>query len=229
MKTRIATLLITLLALTACTEATYEAHQSFFYPQKPDGLLLYADQTADTTNVYSLDSWTATAEGGWFHVSPTECTIPVGQAALTHIELTTSPNNTGVNRSGRIVVKSHDTISQLVYQCTWLNILYPFANYTYEGEDDSYAARKATFSQTLTFDVAATQVRFNTYSPGATLTTDAEWLQPETTEFPEAGYYQVKVKVQPNDAKEKRVGRLTLTSAGISSVITVEQLPEPEK
>lgn len=229
MKTRIATLLIALTALTACSDASFEAHQSFFYPQKPEGMLLYADQTTDTTNVYSLDSWTATTEGDWFDINPKECTIPVGMAKLTHMTLTTTPNLSGMNRSGRMVVKSHDTISQLVCQCTWLNIIYPFANYTYEGEEESYATRKATFSQTLPFDAVKTEVRFNTYSSGATLRSDAEWLQPEETAFPEAGNYTVKVQVQPNAAKEKRVGRLTLSSAGVSSVITVEQLPKPEQ
>ena len=49
--------LILVIALVSCTEGSYERHESFFYPQRPDGQLLYADQTTDTTLIFSLDSW----------------------------------------------------------------------------------------------------------------------------------------------------------------------------
>ena len=44
-------LLALVLALAACTEGSYEHHASYFYPQRPDGQLLYADQTMDTTPI----------------------------------------------------------------------------------------------------------------------------------------------------------------------------------
>ncbi|MBQ5909468.1 MAG: hypothetical protein IIW85_03980, partial [Bacteroidaceae bacterium] len=54
-------LLVSVIALcfAACTESSYEYHQTYFYPQQPGGKMMYADQTLDTTRVISYDSWTA--------------------------------------------------------------------------------------------------------------------------------------------------------------------------
>lgn len=228
MKNGIFSLLLLALTLVSCSEATYEAHQSFFYPQRPEGMLLYADQTMDTTSVYSLDSWKLDAEGGWFDVTPRDLTVSVGTSLFTKLTITTTPNTTGANRAGSIVINAYHTISQRIYQSTWHNILYPFARYE-EGDDDTYATRRATFSMSVAYDATEAEVRFRTYSPDATLTSDVEWMQPRQTTFAEADSYSVKLTLQPNPTDTVREGWLTLSSAGISTKIKVWQSVDPNR
>lgn len=227
MKSGILSLLVLTLAFVSCSEASYEAHQSFFYPQQPQGILLYADQSMDTTSVYSIDSWTLETEGGWFEVTPKELTISAGTSLFTKLTITTTPNTTGANRSGCIVVNAYHTISQRVYQSTWHNILYPFARYE-EGEDGTYATRKATFAMSVAFDATEAEVRFRTYAPAATLTSDVDWMQPGQTNF-DADTHNVKLVVQPNPTDSVRTGWLTLSSAGISTKIKVWQTVDPSR
>ena len=219
--------LILVIALVSCTEGSYERHESFFYPQRPDAQRLYADQTQDTTLIYSLDSWTATKEGDWFSLTPESFEVRPGVSIATKMTFTTTPNNTGQGRVGRVTIHAYHTISQMLYQTPWLNITYPFAQET-EGEDQTIVTRKATFRLSLLSDATASMVCFTTYAENATLTSDAEWLIPEKTIFLAPNSYEVKLTIQPNKDKNPRTAQLTLTSAGISTPITVEQAGDPE-
>ena len=220
-------LLTLVLALAACTEGSYERHESFFYPQRPDGQLLYADQTQDTTLVYSLDSWTATKVGDWFSLTPESFEVRPGVSIATKMTFTTTPNNTGQGRVGRVTIHAYHTISQMLYQTPWLNITYPYAQYT-EGEDQTFVTRKATFRLALLSDATASKVRFTTYAENATLTSNAEWVTPEKTVFLAPNSYEVNLTVKPNKDKDARTAQLTLTSAGISTPIIVEQAGDPD-
>ena len=220
-------LLALVLALAACTEGSYEHHASYFYPQRPDGQLLYADQTMDTTLIYSLDSWQATKEGDWFSITPESFEVRPGVSIFTKMTFTTTPNTTGKGRTGLVTIHAYHTISQSLYQTPWLNITYPFAQYT-KGEDHTFATRKATFRLSLPSSATASQLRFTTYAENATLTSDAEWVTPEKTIFLAPNSYEVKLTIQPNKSKDARSAQLTLTSAGISTPITVEQAGDPE-
>lgn len=220
-------LLALVLALAACTEGSYEHHASYFYPQRPDGQLLYADQTMDTTLIYSLDSWQATKEGDWFSITPESFEVRPGVSIFTKMTFTTTPNTTGKGRTGLVTIHAYHTISQSLYQTPWLNITYPFAQYT-KGEDHTFATRKATFRMALLSSATSSQVRFTTYAENATLTSDAEWVTPEKTIFLAPNNYEVKLTIQPNKSKDARSAQLTLTSAGISTPITVEQAGDPE-
>ena len=220
-------LLTLVLALAACTEGSYERHESFFYPQRPDGQLLYADQTQDTTLVYSLDSWTATKVGDWFSLTPESFEVRPGVSIATKMTFTTTPNNTGKGRVGRVTIHAYHTISQMLYQTPWLNITYPYAQYT-EGEDQTFVTRKATFRLALLSDATASKVRFTTYAENATLTSNAEWVTPEKTVFLAPNSYEVNLTVKPNKDKDARTAQLTLTSAGISTPIIVEQAGDPD-
>ena len=219
--------LILVIALAACTEGTYERHESYFYPQRPDGQLLYADQTMDTTLIYSLDSWQATKEGDWFSITPENFEVKPGVSIFNKMTFTTTPNTTGKGRTGLVTIHAYHTISQSLYQTPWLNITYPFAQYT-EGEDHTFATRKATFRLSLLSSATASQLRFTTYAENASLTSDAEWVTPEKTIFLAPNSYEVKLTIQPNKSKDARSAQLTLTSAGISTPITVEQAGDPE-
>ncbi len=219
--------LILVITLASCTEGTYERHESYFSPQRPDGQRLYADQTMDTTLIYSLDSWQATKEGDWFSITPESFEVKPGVSILNKMTFTTTPNNTGKVRKGLVTIHAYHTISQSLYQAPWLNITYPFAQYT-EGEDHTFATCKATFRLSLPSDETASTVRFTTYAENATLTSDAEWLIPEKTIFLAPNSYKVKLTIQPNKSKDPRSAQLTLTSAGVSTPITVEQAGDPE-
>ena len=220
-------LLALVLALAACTEGSYEHHASYFYPQRPDGQLLYADQTMDTTLIYSLDSWQATKKGDWFSITPESFEVRPGVSIFTKMTFTTTPNTTGKGRTGLVTIHAYHTISQSLYQTPWLNITYPFAQYT-EGEDHTFATRKATFRMALPSSATSSQVRFTTYAENATLTSDAEWVTPEKTIFLAPNSYEVKLTIQRNKDKNPRTAQLILTSAGISTPITVEQAGDPE-
>lgn len=220
-------LLALVLGLAACTEGSYEHHASYFYPQRPDGQLLYADQTMDTTLIYSLDSWQATKEGDWFSITPESFEVRPGVSIFTKMTFTTTPNTTGKGRTGLVTIHAYHTISQSLYQTPWLNITYPFAQYT-KGEDHTFATRKATFRMALLSSATSSQVRFTTYAENATLTSNAEWVTPEKTIFLAPNSYEVKLTIQPNKSKDPRSAQLTLTSAGISTPITVEQAGDPE-
>lgn len=220
-------LLALVLGLAACTEGSYEHHASYFYPQRPDGQLLYADQTMDTTLIYSLDSWQATKEGDWFSITPESFEVRPGVSIFTKMTFTTTPNTTGKGRTGLVTIHAYHTISQSLYQTPWLNITYPFAQYT-KGEDHTFATRKATFRMALLSSATSSQVRFTTYAENATLTSNAEWVTPEKTIFLAPNNYEVKLTIQPNKSKGPRTAQLTLTSAGISTPIIVEQAGDPE-
>ena len=220
-------LLALVLALAACTEGSYEHHASYFYPQRPDGQLLYADQTMDTTLIYSLDSWQATKEGDWFSITPESFEVRPGVSIFTKMTFTTTPNTTGKGRTGLVTIHAYHTISQSLYQTPWLNITYPFAQYT-KGEDHTFATRKATFRMALLSSATSSQVRFTTYAENATLTSNAEWVTPEKTIFLAPNNYEVKLTIQPNKSKDPRTAQRTLTSAGISTPIIVEQAGDPE-
>ena len=224
---RFLSFLILVIALTACTEGSYEHHASYFYPQRPDGQLLYADQTMDTTLIYSLDSWQATKEGDWFSITPESFEVRPGVSIFTKMTFTTTPNTTGKGRTGLVTIHAYHTISQSLYQTPWLNITYPFAQYT-KGEDHTFATRKATFRMALLSSATSSQVRFTTYAENATLTSNAEWVTPEKTIFLAPNNYEVKLTIQPNKSKDPRTAQLTLTSAGISTPIIVEQAGDPE-
>ena len=220
-------LLALVLALAACTEGSYEHHASYFYPQRPDGQLLYADQTMDTTLIYSLDSWQATKEGDWFSITPESFEVKPGVSIFNKMTFTTTPNTTGKGRTGLVTIHAYHTISQSLYQTPWLNITYPFAQYT-KGEYHTFATRKATFRMALLSSATSSQVRFTTYAENATLTSNAEWVTPEKTIFLAPNNYEVKLTIQSNKSKDPRTAQLTLTSAGISTPIIVEQAGDPE-
>ena len=223
---RLLPFLILVIALTSCTEGSYERHETFFYPQRPDGQLLYADQTKDTTLIYSLDSWQATKEGEWFSITPESCEVSPTASIATKMTFTTTPNTTGKGRTGLVTIHSYHTISQSLYQTPWLNITYPFAKYN-EGEDKTFVTRQATFHLSLLSSATTSKVCFTTYAENATLTSNADWVTPEKTSFLGPKNYEIKLNIQPNKDKNPRTAQLTLTSAGISTPITIEQAGDP--
>lgn len=213
------------MALTACSEATYENHMTMFYPQEPSGRTIYADQTVDSTSVISYDDWTAQVEGDWLTISPTSWKVGSTESAQVRIDIAMQPNTTGQNRSGRILVDGYDKIGLTLYQTKWLNILAPSGSII-EGSEDDITDNEMNFSTIMSPAGGTYTVSFRIYSDGATLTSEADWItvtSPSTGSY-KAGLHNVIVSIAENTGDAVRNGQLTLTSAGISTPITFTQL-----
>lgn len=215
--------LLTLMSVlfAACDDAGYEYHQTFFYPQGAGGMQLYADQTYDTTHVYSIDEWVLEKNGDWFQVSP----LQAGKIQNKRIDLTTTANTTGKNRWGLISVVSFEKVSMQVFQTSWLNIQVPFPRYTNES---LYEDRKAIFEAGVDDDEHKTKIMFHVYQDGATLVSLNDWLVPEQTNF-KAGSYEVVVNVAKNPDEIERKGGLVLTSGGVSSKMEFVQAKQVDE
>ena len=210
------------LLFAACAESTFEMHQTYFYPQEPDGKKFYADETYDSTQVFSYDPWTAEIEATdpWFTITPTSGDARPGTSALTRMDIRMPQNTTGKNHRGRIVVKTYDNnqIALPVFQSAWLDIISPRA--TLKG--DTYEEQTATFEVTLLALDKSKDITFHVYQDGATLSSDAEWVTPEKTTF-DKGQHTVKLNIVPNESKQERQATITLTSGKISTPIQVKQ------
>lgn len=208
--------------MTSCLNGENEYHEIYFYPQRPEGIVLYADQTTDTTTLVSYDSWTMTKEGEWFDASPNSQEIPVGSYGITRIGISTTPNTTGQNRSGRISINSYLSISTPIYQAAWLNIISPQPKYTNTDANGSFNSLKARFELELLANTTSTSVHFYTYGKSATLTSDAEWLKPQISTYM-TGAQRALINVEPNETSTARQAQLSLTSEGVTTIIYVKQ------
>lgn len=211
-----------LLALASCGESSYEVHQTYFYPMNAGGMTLYADQQTDSVRLISLDSWTLTTGDSWLKVSPTTMTVPATYSANVRITLTAEPNTTGATRLTTINVQSYDAVSMPVYQVAWLNITTPSAIYNNTGSQGTTATSKPTFPLNVPAAANDTTITFRVYQDNATLTSDAEWIVPDSTTF-KAGTHNIKVRMTANSESAARTAKLTLTSAGVATDIQVSQ------
>lgn len=213
------------LALVACDGSEYEMHQTYL---NKSSVTCYADQTTDTLSVFSYDSWSLTTNDTWYSVSQTGYTVPDGYFANIPVVITMPANTTGENRSGTITVKeSYDNQEFVasVYQYGWLNIITP--NGTITGSTDQpFKEWKKTFSVSLKHSTTSYSIKFQTYADGATLTSDAEWVVPETTTFATKGIHTVALTLTPNTGDTARTATITLTSNGVSTPITITQQAE---
>lgn len=224
--------------LSSCGDSSYEVHQTMFYPNK-GAIAFFADQVQDTIHVYSLDSWTAQASylngGTWFTFTPNKMDVPAGKASDTKLTLFTEANTTGKNLAGTLSIFSHDQISTNVYHYSWLNVISPEGKYvdnnnvsqnTSQLPIEEFETIKPQFAiENIQAAATDTAVRFRVYQAGATLTSDAEWLKLDNSTgiFGVSGEYRVALKAEENKTGETRKANLTLTSAGISTVISVSQ------
>mgnify|MGYP004491115421 CR=1 FL=1 len=207
------------LALASCGDSNYELHQTFFSPLKANGMEFFADQQSDTIHLLSLDSWTLASTASWMQVSPTSKNIPQYQSADTRLDITTDINNTGSTRIAYINVTSNVSPSMPVIQRSWLNITQPTVFYT---NADKELTKQATFPLMLKAAANDTTIVFKVYQDGATLSSSADWITPDSTSF-KKGRHEIKVTYTGNNTNAKRNATLTLTSAGVSTDIIVTQ------
>lgn len=221
-----------ILAFTACSEGTNEYHSTYFYPTGATSLTTYADQTYDSIRVVSYDSWTLNNQCDWFDVKLSSqvnniaVNVPSGYVNGSLLELTIQPNTTGKTRSAALQVVSSfnkiGTLQMMVSQKHYLNVSHPAVKTDTNGNTTfgialSSSAKKddGSYSSFVTFTV---------YSADATLTSSDSWLVPEkTTGFDTSKTQKVTFTAEPNTTGAARTATLTLTSAGISTTISVTE------
>ena len=227
------------LALSACdTDTTNEQHGTSFYPLTVGGIETYCDQTVDSVRVMSFDSWTLDNTSDWCTMSAEgqknniSIQVPAGYISSTRLDFRLQPNNTGKLRATRIEVKSSyakiGTVATTLSQYPHHNITSPAGQY---GTGNEY-------SRTFSLNVPAEgvnsygskpYVKFTVYAEGATLTASEEWLVPEKTgDFKPNQQQLVDLTVQPNLTTEQREAELSLSSAGVKTVIRVTQAGQPK-
>lgn len=213
---------------TACTESTNEYHESSFYPNDPEGRVLYADQTIDSVYFVSFDSWKLTEAfqntNPWFTASPKEAIIPANSFGHIGIAIKSTINTTSETRYGALQVvttfSQFGTLTMPVRQTGWLEVLFPAPVFEQN-------AKLPTYSVNLPASGAQTRLSFrlhDTNVAGHSLTSDADWLViPAENAQPAAGLTTLTFDVPNNTSTEARTATIILTSAGITSKITYTQ------
>lgn len=216
-------------SLQSCTGEN-ENHGTSIYNnyRTPQPTELYADQTLDSIYVVSYDSWSATVKpvdgGDWLTATPDACKVPAGYIVSQSVYLRMTPNNTGKVRSAMFLVDSsypkYGTLQTNIFHYPWLNITVPVPEFKKpEGSDDV----EAVFAQKLQATENSALMAFAVFSD-ATLTSDAEWLSISAEDKAvKPGSYGMKFVVTPNNTSEARVAHVTLTSNGVSNVVTYTQ------
>lgn len=220
--------LLTTAAFVACDNAGNEYHGTYFVNlNHGNAMVMYADQTIDSLRVVSFDSWTAELKhidgGEWCKASVTKCDVPIGYQVAQSVYIEATPNTTGLSRTAGYYVRSSYSefgiVSSGVFQYGWLNISVPEPSFT----SQTLAEAKAEFKALIPANATTAPLAFYVYAD-ATLTSDAEWLTiPEDVQTVKSGSHGLKLVTTANPAAEDRTAHVTLTSNGVSNVITYVQ------
>ena len=202
------------LVLSACSDAEQSFHQLAF--EQPANLVkeLYADQRTDSIVFISYDPWTSTASEEWLVLSPTSGKTQAGVGVRNIVHLNFRTNDTGLSRTATINVTSYFNGSCRVVQYPYINIIYPYAR---QQADGTYV-----FEHRLQASATTMQLVYNAFATQPSLACDADWLTFNEDDV-KTGRNTLTLQVSPNLTEEDRTARLTLTSNGISTAITVVQ------
>ena len=220
-----------------CT-ACYDGDDSFHYLSIPTKSVVYADQTTDTLNIISSDSWTASQKANWLSMEYDKYENKSASGASKMVPLILQPNTTGQVRGTYIKVTSNKkSLSRSKVQVYWMNIIRPQAQYTGETHNagawtmsDNISELKASFNHTDSISVERDSIMFFLYDKSATVQSDADWITLENTEFtrPAGDIVRLKkayYKLSRNTTNANRTATLTITSSnGVSTPITITQL-----
>ena len=201
------------LVLSACSDAEQTFHQLAF--EQPSNLVkeLYADQRTDSVVFVSYDPWTATASEECLVLSPTSGKTQAGVGVRNIVRLNFRTNDTGLSRTATINVSSYFNGSCRVVQYPYINIIYPAR----QQADGTYVIEHRLQASATTM-----QFVYNAFATQPSLTSDADWLTFNADDV-KTGRNTLTLQVSPNLTEEERTARLTLTSNGISTAITVVQ------
>lgn len=225
--------LIALLALPSCNfDEEKEHHLLNLRYLNADALHLYADQTTDTLTLTATDSWHLDLkyrhadDANHLQLSPTARQLPAGNKAeiSTKLICNLTPNTGDSVRQVKVrVTPATDRIEPLnfyVIQHPHLHIQYPEAQYDPK-------TKKVVFIGSPFRNNPTTSLAFILYDKDSTthsLTSDADWLMvPARFARPTAGTHSVDLEVRPNPTASERTAHVTLTSNGVSTVITYVQ------
>ena len=225
--------LIALLALPSCNfDEEREHHLLSLSYLNADALHLYADQTTDTLTLTATDSWHLDLQylhaddANHLKISPTARQLPAGNKAAiaTKLICNLTPNTGDSVRQVKVrVTPATDHIEPLnfsVIQHPHLHIQYPEAQYDPKTKKVVFigAPHRKEPTATLAF------ILYDKDSTTHSLTSDADWLTvPARFARPTAGEHSVDLEVRPNPTASERTAHVTLTSNGISTVITYVQ------
>lgn len=223
--------LVALVGLHSCLgDSGNEQHgTSIFTPNNTMFLEMYADQTLDSLGVFSYDNWDASLQWNeytpWFSISPVKGGVPNGYISTTTVMyVKAEPNTTGKGRGGAVVLdtdnpENNNKVGMTVWQYGWLRITVPTPTYSSQKLEEAVA----TFNMDLTAEAMSASMAFYNYGP-ASLVSDADWfIVPDDMKSFEPGAHGVKFSVLPNATAEDRVAHVTLTSNGVSNVVTYTQ------
>ena len=219
---------------TACDDGD----DSFHYLSIPTKSVIYADQTTDTLNIISSDSWTASQSSNWLSMEYNKYDNKSAGGASKMVPLTLLPNTTDQVRGTYIKVTSNKkSLSRSKIQVYWMNIIRPRATYTGETHNpgnwtmsDNITDLKASFSLTDSASVDRDSILFYLYDKSATLQSNVDWITIENSEFtrPEGDAVRLKkayYRLNRNTTNTNRTAVLTLKSSnGVSTPITITQL-----
>ena len=225
--------LIALLALPSCNfDEEKEHHLLNLRYLNADALHLYADQTTDTLTLTATDSWHLDLkyrhadDANHLQLSPTARQLPAGNKAeiSTKLICNLTPNTGDSVRQVKVrVTPATDRIKPLnfyVIQHPHLHIQYPEAQYDPK-------TKKVVFIGSPFRNNPTTTLAFILYDKDSTthsLTSDADWLTvPARFARPTAGAHSVDLEVSPHPTASERTAHVTLTSNGVSTVITYVQ------
>ncbi len=235
-------------SLTSCGDSNEENYAFGYAKNSTTMLIMYADQTADSTFIRSTNDWTLNKIASeWitatYNGQPAPQSVKVNSfyAQQFRIDYQFTANTTGDERlalatflcnAGKLEGTSLGTY---IIQRPYLNIQQPVADVADDG------TKRTTFTLNvpasgLTASQTKPQVIFTTYADGATLTSsDESWLKIENGNQTTAGVYAknqqqtVNLNISENTASEPRTATLTLTSNGVSTPITVIQAAHSEQ
>lgn len=221
--------LFSVVSLQSCIDDEAGNHGTMIYNRNNSSYTeLFADQILDSLHVVSYDSWTASLKFAndndkWFTISDDKCNVPAGYIVTQSVIINAQPNTTGKTRVAAFVVRSsypeYGDLSSFIYQYGWHNISVPVPSYEKQA-DDSYVPKfEAELAATDNLALLACTV----YAE-ATLSSDADWIsvQNEDKTLSE-GAHGLKLVVEPNNTAEARKAHVTLSSNGVSTVVTYTQ------
>ena len=224
--------LVALVALTALVAMFHscakESEQHLLQMVHPSNSIVFADQTRDSVEFYTFDSWKVVPDDTeWIQVEGENSARVNDQDQLLRLYIlpvSIQPNTTGKTRLGYLRVTSYEFTAYASYiQVGFLRITRPayeiktlISEYSSIPSEVSFCLKD---SSTFTLD----SLSFTTYNPW-TLQPDASasWLTLSRTEG-EAGHNLVELYMKENETKSSREAKLKLTSGEVTNEIIVRQ------
>ncbi len=185
----------------------------------------YADQTNDSLEVVSSDSWQANTNCDWIKFNTSSLstinyniTYVYGQALRRKERITLSANTTGADRETSISVEANKkTVRLIVKQLGYLNVTQPAK---------SQAVNTSPFLVRLNSSDVSTKIAFTVYAATSITTTNSWITVPNETYVgtKDGVAFEANISLTPNTTGTSRTGKVTLVSTtGASTDIEIIQ------